>query len=159
MGSDTTTLPWEANVESPTSATVSPPPLTPVSVAVQFMQQSMLSAEEREQFEDFFPRFFEEPPAELPGAGDWKGVEREPTYVLRRFSGGANLERSRYCALLDHGIETNASTLAAELLAYSHSDSSDWTSIFDLRRYPPTTFQNVMSQAQLERVAQGRSEC
>jgi hypothetical protein len=83
-----------------------------------------------------------------------KGVQHEPTYLLRRFSGGANLERGRYYALLDHGIATNTSTLAAELLAYSHSDSGDWTSIFDLRGYPPTAFQNVMSQAQLERVVE-----
>ena len=98
---------------SATSASISKPPLTPVSVAVQFIQQSILSVEERKQFEDFFPRYFEQPRAKLPGMIEVPAVKPEPTYLLRRFSGGSSLERGRYYALLNDGVKTGASTLAA----------------------------------------------
>jgi hypothetical protein len=119
----------------------------------------MLTALQRRQFEEFFPFFFGEPPhvpaTDLP-------VPREPTYNLRRFSGGANLERGRYFALVDVGSVDNdprlrsvlgTSALVGELLAYAHDWTPDWTSVFDLQAAPAGMFDQLLDAEQKELVA------
>src|SRR5690349_4156685 len=115
------------------------PPLSPAHVLVQQIRPAMLTDLQRRQFEEFFPYFFAEP---LEQATTDLPLPREPAYNLRRFSGGANLERGRYFALIDVGDAFNSlrpasvlgrSALVGELLAYAHSSTPDWTSVFDLR--------------------------
>jgi len=137
----------------------SAPPLSGVRVAVQQMRPAMLTALQRRQFEEFFPFFFEEPP-QAP-ATDLR-VLREPAYNLRRFSGGANLERGRYFALIDvSGADDGprltstlgTSALVGELLAYAHDSTPDWTSVFDLRAAPDGAFDQLLDGEGRELVA------
>jgi hypothetical protein len=140
----------------------SAPPLSRAQVAVQQMRPAMFTDLQRRQFEEFFPFFFEEPP-QVPASG--LPAPREPTYKLRRFSGGAALARGRYFALVDvSGVDDGprlrnvlgTSALVGELLAYAHDRTPDWTSVFDLQAAPAGVFDQVLDAGQKELVAATR---
>jgi hypothetical protein len=135
------------------------PPLTPVEVDVQQIRPGMFTDLQRQQFEDFFPFFFEE--ARQPSESEIP-LAREPAFNMRRFSAGADLPRGRYYALIDvsdagSGSEPTdtlgTSALVGELLAYAHDWLPDWTSVFDLRAAPAGTFDEVLDAEQKELIA------
>jgi hypothetical protein len=114
---------------------------------------------QRQQFAEFFPFFFEDPPA--APESDLSAL-REERYNMRRFSGGADLERGRYFAMLDEGDVNDVqrirnalgrSPLVGELLAYAHPWTPDWTSVFDLGAVPAGAFDQVLDAEQRELVA------